>query len=201
MSRQVVCLALLALVAAAAAAAPKYSCNGKITDPTDPNGKKKLSFVEWTATLTSAEGKPAGTFKMCWNRQGILYPPITNGTAPNATTVPENQWAVTLKNVNAYYAIALGASTINQTLNVGVLSGPPATLLTKADFFGVLTKPLLDNPLLAQLFAAGCNVGDKGMTQASAAIVTLNLATGAPVVGNKVFFKLAKGGACTPNVY
>ena len=41
MSRQLVCLALLALVGVAAAALPKYSCNGKI----EVDGKK-LSYVE-----------------------------------------------------------------------------------------------------------------------------------------------------------
>lgn len=199
MSRQLVCLALLACVATAAAALPKYSCSGKITDPTSG---KKLAFVEWTATLLNSDGKKAGTFKLCWNRQGIQYPPPVNATAPaNVTNPPEFQWAAVLTNVEAYYSLNLGAPTTNLTLPVGVLTGPPPTLVKKADFFGTVPKALLTNPILAQFFAAGCTVGDKGTTSAQIAITTLNLATGATVPGTKVFFKLAKGGACTPNIY
>ena len=54
--------------------------------------------------------------------------------------------------------------------------------------------------MLQAVFAGGCQPGDKGLTQASAAIVTYG-PTGAPVAGSKAFFKLAKGHACIPNLY
>ena len=64
MSRQLVCLALLALMGVAAAALPKYSCTGKI----DVDGKK-LAYVEVRSTPVAAARSPGlpgwrGSFTM-----------------------------------------------------------------------------------------------------------------------------------------
>ena len=44
--------------------------------------------------MLNSAGKKAGTMKICWNRQGIAYPPSNATVGKNATTVPEFQWAL-----------------------------------------------------------------------------------------------------------
>lgn len=194
MSRSLVCLALLAFVAAAAAAPPKYSCNGKIDAPANSTGPKTLPYAEWTTSLLGDGGKKVGTFKICWNRQGLSPASLVNPL--NSTAVI--QWAAVITNVEAYKSMFLGLANGTNILEVGRVSDPPIALAKKLDVFGVLPKIYYADPGLSMFLTAGCTADPK--TKLTGAGITVGYMAGTPPTEKQyapAVFKLSKG-ACNP---